>query len=311
MANESSNKSELNVVTGAFGYTGKYIARRLLADGIRVKTLTGHPERPNPFGAQVVAAPFNFDDLPTLIDQLSGASTLYNTYWVRFSRGEVTFDRAVENTRTLIQAAKDAGVGRIVHVSITNPSLNSSLPYFRGKAQVEEAIIDSGISYAIIRPTVIFGIEDILINNIAWMLRRFPLFVVPGGGGYRFQPIFVEDLAGLAVDAGGQEDNLILDAAGPETYTFDEFVRLVGQTMGSRTKIVHLPSALALGISKIVGYFLGDVVLTRDEITGLMSDLLISDAPPVGNTSLKSWLTINVATLGGSYTSELDRHYRR
>ena len=311
MANESSNKSELNVVTGAFGYTGKYIARRLLADGIRVKTLTGHPERPNPFGAQVVAAPFNFDDLPTLIDQLSGASTLYNTYWVRFSRGEVTFDRAVENTRTLIQAAKDAGVGRIVHVSITNPSLNSSLPYFRGKAQVEEAIIDSGISYAIIRPTVIFGIEDILINNIAWMLRRFPLFVVPGGGGYRFQPIFVEDLAGLAVDAGGQEDNLILDAAGPETYTFDEFVRLVGQTMGSRTKIVHLPSALVLGISKIVGYFLGDVVLTRDEITGLMSDLLISDAPPAGNTSLKSWLTINVATLGGSYTSELDRHYRR
>ncbi len=311
MANESSNKSELNVVTGAFGYTGKYIARRLLADGIRVKTLTGHPERPNPFGAQVVAAPFNFDDLPTLIDQLSGASTLYNTYWVRFSRGEVTFDRAIESTRTLIQTAKDAGVGRIVHVSITNPSLNSSLPYFRGKAQVEEAIIDSGISYAIIRPTVIFGIEDILINNIAWMLRRFPLFVVPGGGGYRFQPIFVEDLAGLAVDAGGQEDNLILDAAGPETYTFDEFVRLVGQTMGSRTKIVHLPSALALGISKIVGYFLGDVVLTRDEITGLMSDLLISDAPPAGNTSLKSWLTINVATLGGSYTSELDRHYRR
>ena len=289
MANESSNKSELNVVTGAFGYTGKYIARRLLADGIRVKTLTGHPERPNPFGAQVVAAPFNFDDLPTLIDQLSGASTLYNTYWVRFSRGEVTFDRAIENTRTLIQAAKDAGVGRIVHVSITNPSLNSSLPYFRGKAQVEEAIIDSGISYAIIRPTVIFGIEDILINNIAWILGRFPLFVVPGGGGYRFQPIFVEDLAGLAVDAGGQEDNLILDAAGPETYTFDEFVRLVGQTMGSRTKIVHLPSALALGISKIVGYFLGDVVLTRDEITGLMSDLLVSDAPPAGNTSLKSW----------------------
>ena len=302
---------ELNVVTGAFGYTGKYIARRLLANGIRVKTLTGHPERPNPFGSQVVAAPFNFDDPPALIDQLSGASTLYNTYWVRFSRGEVTFDRAVEHTRTLIQAARDAGVGRIVHVSITNPSLNSSLPYFRGKAQVEEAIVDSGMSYAIIRPTVIFGIEDILINNIAWMLRRFPIFVVPGGGGYRFQPIFVEDLAGLAVDAGGQEDNLVLDAAGPETFTFDEFVRLVGQTMSSRTKIVHLPADLALGLSKIVGYFLGDVVLTRDEVTGLMSDLLISDAPPAGKTSLKSWLTANFATLGGSYTSELDRHYRR
>ena len=311
MSSETSNQSELNVVTGAFGYTGKYIARRLLADGIRVKTLTGHPERPNPFGGEVVAAPFNFDDPPALIEQLSGASILYNTYWVRFSRGEVTFDRAVENTRTLIQAAKDAGVGRIVHISITNPSLNSSLPYFRGKAKVEEAIIDSGISYAIIRPTVIFGIEDIFINNIAWLLHRFPLFVVPGGGGYRFQPIFVEDLAALAVDACGQEDNLVLDAAGPETYTFDEFVRLVGQTMCSRSTIVHLPAALALGLSKIVGYFLGDVVLTRDEVTGFMSDLLISDAPPAGKTSLKSWLTTNVAALGGSYTSELDRHYRR
>ena len=211
----------------------------------------------------------------------------------------------------MIQAAKDAGVGRIVHISITNPSLNSCLSYFRGKAQVEEAIIDSGISYAIIRPTVIFGIEDILINNIAWLLRRFPLFVVPGGGGYRFQPIFVEDLAALAVDACGQEDNLVLDAAGPETYTFDEFVRLVGQTMCSRSTIVHLPAALALGLSKIVGYFLGDVVLTRDEVTGFMSDLLISDAPPAGKTSLKSCLTTNVTALGGSYTSELDRHYRR
>ena len=179
MSSETSNQSELNVVTGAFGYTGKYIARRLLADGIRVKTLTGHPEHPNPFGGEVVAAPFNFDDPPALIEQLSGASILYNTYWVRFSRGEVTFDRAVENTRTLIQAAKDAGVGRIVHISITNPSLNSSLPYFRGKAQVEEAIIDSGISYAIIRPTVIFGIEDILINNIAWLQHSLAAAPIP------------------------------------------------------------------------------------------------------------------------------------
>lgn len=302
---------ELNVVTGAFGYTGKYITRLLLAKGVRVKTLTGHPERPNPFGGQVAAAPFNFDDSAALIDELSGATTLYNTYWVRFSRGEVTFDRAVENSKTLVRAAREAGVGRIVHVSITNPSLDSSLPYFNGKAQVEQAIITSGVSYAIIRPTVIFGIEDILINNIAWLLRRFPLFVVPGRGSYRFQPIFVEDLAEIVVDAGGEEDNLVLDAAGPEVYTFDQFVRLLGQTLGNGSRIVHLPPGLALGLSKIVGYFLGDVVLTRDEVTGLMSNLLVSGAPPAGKTSLVSWLRDNVATLGDSYASELDRHYRR
>ena len=311
MASDTSNQAELNVVTGAFGYTRKYITRRLLASGVRVKTLTGHPERPNPFGDQVIAAPFNFDDPTALVNELSGATSLYNTYWVRFSRGEVTFDRAVENSKTLVRAAREAGVSRIVHISITNPSLDSSLPYFNGKAQVEEAIIASGVSYAIIRPTVIFGIEDILINNIAWLLRRFPLFVVPGRGDYRFQPIFVEDLAELAVNVGGEKDNLVLDAAGPEVYTFDEFVRLIGQTMGSKSKVVHLPPGLALDLSKIVGLFLGDVVLTRDEVTGLMSDLLISDAPPAGKTSLKSWLGENLATLGGRYASELDRHYRR
>lgn len=311
MTSEPSNQSELNVVTGAFGYTGKYITQRLLASGVRVKTLTGHPERPNPFGGQVIAAPFNFDDPSALVEELSGATTLYNTYWVRFSRGEVTFERAVENSKALVRAAQAAGVGRIVHISITNPSLDSSLPYFNGKAQVEEAIIGSGVSYAIVRPTVIFGVEDILINNIAWLLRRFPLFVVPGQGGYRFQPIFVEDLAELAVNAGREKDNLVLDAAGPEVYTFDEFVRLIGQTMGSKSKVVHLPLGLALGLSKIVGVFLGDVVLTRDEVTGLMSDLLISNKPPAGKTSLKSWLGENLSTLGGQYASELDRHYRR
>ena len=171
-----------------------------------------------------------------------------------------------------------------MHVSITNPSLDSSFPYFNGKAQVEEAIIASGVSYAIVRPTVVFGVEDILINHIAWLLRRFPLFVVPGQGGYRFQPIFVEDLAEIAVDAGREKDNLVIDAAGPEVYTFEEFVRLIGQTMGSKSKVVHLPPGLALGLSKIVGMFLGDVVLTRDEVTGLMSDLLISNAPHAGKT---------------------------
>ena len=278
---------------------------------MQVKTLTGHPERPDPFGNQVIAVPFNFDDPAALIDELSGATTLYNTYWVRFSRGEVSFDRAVENSKTLVRAAKEAGVGRIVHVSITNPSLDSSFPYFNGKAQVEEAIIASGVSYAIVRPTVVFGVEDILINNIAWLLRRFPLFILPGQGGYRFQPIFVEDLAEIAVDAGREKDNLVIDAAGPEVYTLDEFVRLIGQTMGSKSKVVHLPPGLALGLSKIVGMFLGDVVLTRDEVTGLMPDRLISDAPPAGKTSLKSWLSENLATLGGQYASELDRHYRR
>ena len=302
--------SELSVVTGAFGYTGKYIAHRLLSMGKRVKTITGHPGRRDPFGGRVSAAPFYFDHPGELVKELSGAATLYNTYWVRFSRGRVTFDRAIENTKILIQAALDAGVQRIVHISITNPSLESPFPYFRGKAIVEHAIAESGLSYSIIRPAFIFGVEDILLNNIAWLLRRFPIFMVPGSGNYRLQPIFVEDLAELAVEAADQQINTTMDAAGPEVYSFNEMIRLVAEETGSKARIVHLAPGLALLLSRMVGYVLGDVVLTRDEVDGLLSELLVSSGPVTGKTSMRTWLRENAKALGSEYASELDRHYR-
>jgi len=300
---------ELHVVTGAFGYTGKYIARRLLATGHRVRTLTGHPERPNPFGDQVGVVPFNFHDMVALVSSLKGADVLYNTYWVRFEHGTTTFDRAVENTRTLIRAAEEAGVRHLVHVSIANPSLDSPLPYYRGKAVLEQAIQESRLSYAILRPTVIFGLEDILINNIAWLLRRFPVFVVPGSGDYALQPVFVEDMAKLAVDAAQAEKNVVLDAVGPEVYTFDELLHLVAGVLGRRARIVHLPPAIALTLSRLIGYLVRDVVLTPEEIQGLMADLLVSQSPPTGTTRLSDWLRQNADRVGARYTSELKRHY--
>ena len=300
---------ELNVVTGAFGYTGKYITSRLLSMGKRVRTLTGHPDRHNPFGNQVRVSPFNFDNQIEQIKSLQGATTLYNTYWVRFSYGEVTVDKAIENTKTLIKAAEEAGVSRIIHISITNASEESSLPYFRGKGILEKAIINSKLSYAIIRPTVIFGPEDILINNIAWFLRRFPLLAIFGSGDYRVQPVFVEDVAEIAVSAAHQNENIIIDAVGPEIYTFDELVRFIADRIHSRAKIIHLRPALAFFLSRLVGYMVSDVVLTRDEVEGLMSNLLISQNPPTGQTRLSDWLSKNADSLGAKYASELSRHY--
>ena len=301
----------MDVVTGAFGYTGKYITRRLLDMGAEVKTLTGHPDRPDPFGGAVKAEPFNFDKPAELAKQLSGVSTLYNTYWVRFDRGRVTFDWAVENIKTLIHAAREAGVKRLVHVSISNPSSDSPLPYFRGKGLVEEAIMASGLSYAILRPTVVFGLEDVLLNNIGWLVRKFPFFVVPGKGDYQMQPIFVEDLAELAVEAGRSREDRILDAAGPELYTFDELVRLIACAVGGRVGIVHAPPSLALLLSRVVGRAIGDVVLTKEEVEGLMAGLLVSSSPPLGKTSFRAWMNENGHLIGRSYTSELRRHYPR
>jgi len=302
--------AELDVVTGAFSYTGKYITQRLLSTGKKVRTLTGHPNRPNPFGEQVTVSPFSFDDPAELTKSLRGATTLYNTYWVRFSHGRVTFDQAVENTKVLIKSAREAGVRRIVHVSITNASEDSPLPYFRGKGLLENAIIHSGLSYAIIRPTVIFGAEDILINNIAWLLRRFPVFAVPGSGDYRVQPVFVEDVAEIAVNVAHRDEDAIVDAVGPDTYTFDELVRLIADKIRSKARIVHLSPALALFLSRMAGYLVKDVMLTRDEVEGLMANLLVSDGPPTGQRRLSDWLDENAGSVGAKYASELSRHYR-
>jgi NADH dehydrogenase len=288
-------------VTGAWSYTGRFIALRLLAEGHEVVSLSRRPGR----GLDVRFAPLQFDDTAALAESMRGAHTLYNTYWIRFPRGATTFEHAVENTRILFRAAAEAGVERIVHVSVTNPSLDSPYPYFRGKAQLERELTGLGIPFAIVRPTLVFGPEDILVNNIAWILRRFPAFLVPGRGDYRVQPVAVEDVAEIALAADG-----VVDAAGPETFTFEQLVRMVGTAVGRRAPIVRAPAALALGLTAVAGWLLRDIVLTRDELYGLMDSLLVSAGPPRGTRRFGDWLHENGQTLGRTYVSELERNWR-
>jgi uncharacterized protein YbjT (DUF2867 family) len=302
---------ELHVVTGAFGYSGKYIARRLLDEGRRVQTLTNSGDRANPFAGRVEVRPYDFDDVPKLAGALGGATVLYNTYWVRFNYTDFKHATAVENTLALFDAAKRAGVGRVVHVSITNPSEDSRLEYFRGKAQLERALRESGLSYAILRPAVLFGCEDILINNIAWALRRLPVFGVFGDGQYRLQPIYVDDLAKLAVEQGRQTADATIDATGPETFTYRELVRQIGAIIGKRRPIVSVPPSVGYAAGWLLGRLMGDVMLTREEIDGLMQGLLATDSPPAGQTRLTDWARGHAATLGRKYASELARRRDR
>lgn len=303
--------SELHVVTGAFGYSGRYITRRLLDAGVRVRTLTNAPQRANPFGDRVAVHPFSFDDPVRLVESLRGVSVLYNTYWVRFNHARFRQVDAVRNTLALFDAARAAGVRRVVHVSITNPSEDSPLEYFRSKAVLEQALIKSGLSHAVLRPTVLFGAEDILINNIAWMLRRFPVFGVFGNGRYRLQPIYVDDLAALAVREGGQTEDRIIDAIGPETFTYRELVRRIGTIIGRPRPILPMPPTAGLLLAKLVGKWVGDVIITRPEIDGLMADLLYTASPPAGHTKLTDWAQAHAATLGQRYASELARRTDR
>jgi NADH dehydrogenase len=229
---------------------------------------------------------------------------------VRFNHGCATFNDAVAHSRVLIHAAREAGVRKIVHLSIANPSLDSPLPYYSGKALVEKAIVDSGLPYAILRPTVIFGTGDILINNIAWFARRFPVFAIPGSGQYQLQPMFVEDLAELATNSAPQENSLVLDAVGPEIFTFDDLVRRIALAVGRKATLLHVSSRAAFQMLRCIGPIVGDVILTREEIEGLMADLLVSKQPATGQTRFSSWLTKNANALGTRYASELQRHYQ-
>lgn len=303
--------SELHIVTGAFGYSGKYIAARLLDEGRRVRTLTNSVKRANPFGKKVEVRPFNFDRPDELVESLRGADVLYNTYWVRFNYSFFKHESAVQNTLALFDAAKKAGVKRVVHVSITNPSEDSPLEYFSGKARLERALIESGLSYAILRPTVIFGQEDILINNIAWALRHLPVFGVFGDGKYRLQPIYVDDLAALAVEQGKRRENVIIDAIGPETFTYRDLAHVIREIIGVRRPIISVPPALGYAAGWVIGKLVGDVLITWPEVKGLMADLLCTDSPPAGTTRLTEWVRENRDRLGVHYASELARRKNR
>lgn len=297
----------LHAVTGAFGYSGRFIARRLLEEGRSVMTLTNSTPAEDPFHGCLRIEPFNFDHPDKLARALEGVEVLYNTYWVRFNHRRFTHAQAISNSRTLFEAAARAGVRRIVHISITNPALDSPIEYFRGKAQVEQALVQSGVPHSILRPAILFGGEDILVNNIAWALRRLPVFGIFGFGGYKVQPIHVEDLAGLAVASGRYEGNPVVNAIGPETFTYRELVQTIGQIIGKPRPILPTPPLVAYLISRLIGFWVKDVMLTRDEVRGLMGNCLFVEAPPAGSTLLTRWASDNADFLGMSYASELAR----
>jgi NADH dehydrogenase len=298
-------------VTGAFGYSGRYIAQRLLEAGHGVITLTNSPRRANPFGQRVQAVPFHFDQPEQLTQSLRGVDALINTYWVRFDHRLFSHRQAVANSKVLFRAAKASGVRRIVHVSITRPDINSDLPYFRGKAEVELDLQSLGVSYCILRPTVLFGKEDILINNLAWALRHLPIMAVFGSGEFRLQPIYVDDLALAAVEQATGDRSQVLNAIGPETFTYRGLVDTIRRALGVKRLIIGLPPKVCYWGCRLLGRLVHDVIITRQEIRGLMEERLYVDAPPLGTTRLSDWIEQHKGTLGRRYTSEMARRTDR
>ena len=302
---------QTDVVTGAFGYSGAVIARDLLAAGHRVRTLTGHPGRA-PAGTPIDVRPLDFTDAAALERDLRGVHTLYNTYWIRFPRGGATHYTAVANSRVLFDAAARAGVQRVVHVSITHADdpAAARYSYFRGKAAVEEHLKSTGIPYAIARPSVLFGGDSVLLNNIAWLLRRLPVFAIGGSGDYRLRPIHVDDLATLMLELGGRADSVTVDAVGPQSMAFREMVLAIRAATGSHAVIVPVPGWAIPPLSRALGAAVRDTLLTSDEYDAMAAGLADSDAPATGVVKLSDWIAAHGDELGRSYANEISRHYR-
>lgn len=298
----------MKVVTGAFSYTGGYIARELLARGEQVRTLSRAPASPaHPLAARVGFGRLQFADERALEADLAGADTLFNTYWIRSPRAGARFEDAVANIGVLLRAAGRAGVRRFVQIGVSNAGEQSPLAYFRGKALADRLVRESGLAFAIVRPTLIFGREDVLLNNIVWAMRQFHVFVLPGRGDYPIQPVAAEDVARIAVEAGDGDE---LDAAGPDRLAFAELVRLLRAASGARARIVPAPPRLALAGAAVVGRAHRDTMLTSQELDALMAGLLASGEPPRGRMRLTSWLAEHGPALGRHYVSERRRNWR-
>jgi NADH dehydrogenase len=299
----------MDIVTGAFGYIGNYIARDLLARGREVRTITTHFRRQHELAGKIQAFPFSFEKPDQLISTLQGGETLYNTYWIRFPRKTFTYELALKNTKTLFTCAKAAGIKRIVHISVSDASIDSPLPHYQGKAQQEDLLKASSIPCTIIRPTLVFGAGDILVNNMAWLLRRFPIFPVFCAGNYRLQPVFVEDLAKMAVESALRNQSEVFDAAGPEVFTFREMLETMASTLGVKCRLFSCPSMLGIFFGRVIGFLRGDVLLTANELRGLMDEYLLSKEPLRGSTRFSEWLRESKTQLGQAYASELKRHF--
>jgi NADH dehydrogenase len=296
------------VVTGAYSYTGAAVARSLMQRGYTVRTLTNRSVPVGDPGAVLETHPLQFADRGALAKAMLGSRVFVNTYWVRYPYVGTGFDHAVRNSGVLFEAAQEAGVRRIVQVSVSNASLQSPLAYYAGKAQVEALLRASGVSYGIVRPTLVVGERDILVNNIAWFLRRFPVFAMPGSGSYRLQPVTLHDAAEIIAESAMADDDVTVDAAGPEIVTFEALVRQIGAAVGRMPPVVHVPEGASLALLGVVGRAIGEVILSREELAGLTTEMLVSHEAPRGTQSVDAWLHENGAMLGRTYASEIRRH---
>lgn len=291
----SATRATTDLVTGAFGNTGSAIARSLVEQGRHVRTLTTAASDDSDAPIEVIAP--DWDDPTQLVRSFDGVSTFYNTFWMRTgnpgSHG-TDYGMAIARSVALLEAARRAGVERIVHLSVAHADAPDAqrYPYFAAKARVEAVLRSTGIAHAIVRPAVMFGGGPGIVEQLARVLRWVPVFGVAGDGRYQVRPVHVGDVARLCVDgaAHASVDAVPVDAVGPDRPTFDELVRWVAASVGRRARLVHLPATAVIAAGRTLGTIAREDLLTADELRSTMDGLADTDGPATGTVSLRAWL---------------------
>ncbi|MGB0058778.1 NAD(P)H-binding protein, partial [Candidatus Binatus sp.] len=211
-------------------------------------------------------------------DALAGVSTIvdaiqFDGYPVENPSRGLTFERIdYGGALALIDAAKQAGVAQFIYISGAAADENSAHPAFRAKGRAERAIRESGLTYTIFRPSLVYGPEDKVVNGLARALRYAPVFGVPGTGRQKVQPVLVDDLAACVILAvSGRGRNGTYDIGGPDLMTFDEMMRIIMDASGHRRPLFHIPET----IMRTVGGLLEKLpkpMLSRDAVTFVTAD---------------------------------------
>ena len=268
-------------LAGGSGFIGRAIARRLVAGGgIKVRVLSREPDKARAQldlpGGEFVRA--DIAKPASLKDALPGADTIvdaiqFDGYPVEDPRRGLTFELIdYGGAVALIDAAKQAGVRQFIYISGAAADENSTHPGFRAKGRAERAIRESGLTYTIFRPSLVYGPEDKVVNGLARALRFAPLFGVPGTGRQKVQPVLVDDLAACVMLAvSGRGRNGTYDVGGPDLMTFDAMMEIIMDASGHRRPLFHIPESIMRGIGGLLEK-LPNPILSRDAVTFVTAD---------------------------------------
>lgn len=261
------------LLTGASGFLGREVLRRLLAAGNEVVALSRSPRRAEVApGVIQLAADVASPEWHSWSERCAAAIHLAGVIREMPRRGD-SFDRSNRaGAESVVMACRKSGIRRLVHISALGADRGAATAFLRSKWQAEEAVRRSGLAWTILRPSLIFGPGDRFSAAVAGALRRLPVFPVFGSGAYVLQPVSVAEVADAvvaAVDIGACAGEVV-EIGGPEVITYIEAVRRTAAALGLRRSLVHVPVGLARFAVGVLQW-LPHPPITRDQLTMLLA----------------------------------------